>query len=147
MLRRRPLLIIEDSDDDFEVLESCLRAAGVNNRLIRCSNGQDVDDYLQEAVSAPIGQRPVFIFLDLNLPGTHGSTVIQQLKKHPTLATTPVVVLTTSAQPSDIEQSYRLGAGGYLTKPVDLDKFETMVQQVATYWFSCVQLPENIPQT
>ncbi len=144
MLHQRPLLVIEDSDDDFAILESCLRTAGVSNQLIRCSTGDEIHTFLEDVQSVGVGQRPVFVFLDLNLPGTHGHDVLRQLKRHPTLKTTPVVILTTSAQPSDIEEAYRNGAGGFLTKPVELDKFEEMVQQVADYWFSCVQLPENV---
>ena len=121
-----------------------MRAAGVSNRLIRCATGDEIQSYLEDVRSVSIGQRPVVVFLDLKLPGTHGHDVLRRLKSHPTLKTTPVVVLTTSAQPSDIEEAYRLGAGGFLTKPVELDKFEEMVQQVADYWFSCVQLPENV---
>lgn len=144
MLHQRPLLVVEDSDDDFAILESCLRSAGVSNRLIRCSTGDEVQRFLDEIQYAGVGQRPVFVILDLKLPGTHGHEVLRRLKAHPTLKTTPVVVLTTSAHPSDIEESYRLGAGGFLTKPVELDKFEQMVQHVADYWFSCVKLPENV---
>jgi DNA-binding NarL/FixJ family response regulator len=55
----------------------------------------------------------------------------------------PVVVLTTSTQVRDVDLSYSLGAAGFLTKPLDLDKFEKMIQQVANYWFSCVKLPDR----
>lgn len=143
MHQRRPLLVIEDNDDDYSFLEICLRNAGVNNRLSRCATGKDIDAFLAAAHTMPALQRPVFVFLDLNLPGTRGSDVLQRLKAHATLGTVPVVILTTSSQPRDIENAYRLGASGFLTKPLDFDKFEQMIRQVAEYWFACVRLPET----
>lgn len=143
-LRRRPLLVIEDSDDDYAILEECLEATGVPNRLERCTSGADIVAYMEGIHSRPTSDRPVLIILDLNLPGVHGTAVLEQLKAHPVLAPTPVVVLTTSSQQSDIQTCYRLGAGGFLTKPVDLDQFEEMVRRLTDYWFSCVQLPENV---
>ena len=69
--------------------------------------------------------------------------VLKQLKAHAAMATVPVVMLTTSSQPKDVESAYRLGAAGFVTKPLDLEKFEKVVQHVADYWFSCVNLPES----
>lgn len=144
MLRRRPILIIEDSDDDYTFLEICLRNSGVTNRLTRCATGKEIDAFLEEAKSYESLQRPIFVFLDLNFPGAQGIDVLKRLKAHPTLVAIPVVVLTTSSQQRDIDKSYRLGASGFLTKPLDFEKFEEMVKQVAEYWFACVRLPDNV---
>jgi CheY-like chemotaxis protein len=143
MRKQRPILVVEDSDDDFAILEMCLRSAGVSNPIDRCTSGQEVNEYLEKLNSATLNETPVFGFLDLNLPGTHGLTVLERLKQHPVVTSTPVAVLTTSAQQRDIDRSYQLGAAGFLTKPLDLDKFERMIQQVADYWFSCVKLPAS----
>lgn len=142
-MRRRPLLIVEDSDDDFLFLEICLRNAGVQNPLIRCATGSQVEQFLERMKQVPASERPQFVFLDLNLPGTQGSEVLKQLKAHSELALVPVVVLTTSAQQRDIDTSYKLGASGFLTKPLDFSRFEEMVHHVADYWFDCVRLPEE----
>lgn len=143
MLTRKPLLIIEDSDDDFTFLEICLRNAGIQNQLIRCATGTQVDQFLECVKNATPHERPQFVFLDLNLPGARGAEVLKRLKEHADMAPVPVVVLTTSSQPRDIETSYKLGASGFLTKPLDLDKFEQMVRQVTNYWFGCVRLPDE----
>ena len=138
---RRPLLVIEDSDLDYDILEMCLRNVGVSNRIDRCATGDEIESYL-ERVGTDF-EVPIFVFLDLNLPGADGHLVLKQLKSSAALSVIPVVVLTTSSRPKDIEQSYKTGAAGFLTKPIDVNKFETMVQQVADYWFSCVRLPEK----
>ncbi|HEY3837821.1 MAG TPA: response regulator [Bryobacteraceae bacterium] len=140
---QRPLLVIEDNDHDYAILEMCLRNVGVPNQLVRCAGGEEIDAYLKQDFSSH-SDIPTFIFLDLNLPGTEGRQVLNRLKLHPALAPVPVVVLTTSSRPRDVELSYKLGAAGFLTKPIDLAKFETMVQHVADYWFSCVKLPESV---
>jgi CheY-like chemotaxis protein len=143
MSRKRPILVVEDNDQDFAVLEMCLQTAGVVNSVDRCASGEEVAAYLTRMNSAPLSEIPLFVFLDLNLRGIHGSEVLRRLKAHQALVAIPVVVLTTSSQVRDIDMSYELGAAGYLTKPLDLDKFEKMIQRVADYWFSCVKLPEN----
>jgi len=147
MSRKRPILVVEDNDQDFAILGMCLETASVHNSLERCASAEEFSAYMTHLDSAPLTEIPVFVFLDLNLPGIHGSDVLRRLKNHPTLVSIPVVVLTTSSQVRDIDMSYELGAAGFLTKPLSLDKFETMIQHVADYWFSCVKLPENAKHT
>src|SRR5579862_4631467 len=144
MSKQRPILVIEDSDHDFAVLEMCLKTAAVSNRLDRCATGQEIAAYLARMETTVVASIPVFVFLDLNVPGARGHDVLEQLKAHPALAAVPVVVLTTSTQARDIDLAYESGAAGFLTKPLDLDKFETMIQQVTDYWFAAVKLPQNL---
>jgi CheY-like chemotaxis protein len=115
----------------------------VANPVERCASGEEVGQFLARMDHAPAAEIPVFVFLDLNLPGAHGAEVLGRLKSHEALAATPVVVLTTSSHVKDVDLSYELGAAGFLTKPLDLDKFEKMIQRVAAYWFTCVKLPEH----
>lgn len=142
---QRPIWVIEDGDEDFSVLSSSLRLAGVNNKLIRSGTGREVADYLREARSLPSTEIPILVLLDLNIPGGDGRSVLPELRAHPALKSIPIVVLTTSSQPTDVEKCYRLGASGYLTKPVDLDHFENMIRKMSDYWLGCVQLP-RFPQ-
>lgn len=140
-LKNIPVLIVEDSDDDFEILEGCLRSSGVENRLVRCRTGKEVERYLSEFPLLPTRERPVMIFLDLNIPGGDGRNILRQLRQNPEISLIPIIILTTSAQPEDIETCYRSGASGYLVKPLDLDTFELKVRQLCDYWLRCVQLP------
>jgi CheY-like chemotaxis protein len=77
---------------------------------------------------------PVVILLDLKLPKVEGLEVLRQIKAHPRVHTVPVVVLTTSAERSDVRAAYELGANSYIVKPVDFDKFMEVAGQIELYW-------------
>jgi CheY-like chemotaxis protein len=132
-----PLLIAEDSDEDFEVLELLMQQMKVQNPIYRCTTGDNVLEFVYQAGELGMqcsGQRPSVILLDLNLPGTDGREVLEQLKQDQTLREIPIVVFTTSSNPQDIEFCYQNGANGYLIKPVDSEKLERTVQAFVDYW-------------
>ena len=138
-----PLLIAEDSDEDFEVLELLMQQMKVKNPIYRCTNGDKVLDFVYQDGEAGVEchpQRPLVILLDLNLPGTDGREVLEQLKQDQSFQNIPIVIFTTSANPKDIEFCYQKGANGYLIKPVDSDELERTVQAFVDYW-----LQANIP--
>jgi CheY-like chemotaxis protein len=141
-----PLLIAEDSDEDFEVLQLLMQQMEVQNPIYRCTNGDKVLDLLYREESDDDSEveiaaaSPSVILLDLNLPGTDGRDVLELLKQDQKFKKIPVVVFTTSSNPKDIEFCYQNGANGYLIKPVDLDELEKTVQAFVKYW-----LVTNIP--
>lgn len=140
-----PLLIAEDSDEDFEVLELLMRQMRVRNPIHRCTNGDKVLDFVcQDGNYGEQGgiPRPSVILLDLNLPGTDGREVLEQLKQNQSFREIPIVVFTTSSNPKDVEFCYQNGANGYLIKPVDSDELERIVQAFVDYW-----LQTNVPPT
>ncbi|MBE9039308.1 response regulator [Oscillatoriales cyanobacterium LEGE 11467] len=130
-----PLLIAEDSDEDFEVLELLMQQMKVQNPIYRCTNGDKVLDFVYQdgecGSSVPL---PSAILLDLNLPGTDGREVLEQLKGDRSFKDIPIVVFTTSSNPKDIKFCYQKGANGYLIKPVDLDELERIVRAFVEYW-------------
>jgi CheY-like chemotaxis protein len=136
-----PLLVAEDSDEDFEILELLMQQMQVQNPIHRCTNGDKVLDFIYQALE-PTKERalPSVILLDLNLPGTDGREVLEQLKQDQSLKEIPIVVFTTSSNPRDIEFCYQKGANGYLIKPVDSEELERTVQAFVDYW-----LQTNIP--
>ena len=77
---------------------------------------------------------PSIVLLDLNLPRVDGREVLQAIREHPATRSLPVVVLTTSAEPFDVEASYALGVNSYIQKPVDFERFVWAVKQVGLYW-------------
>jgi CheY-like chemotaxis protein len=138
-----PLLIAEDSDEDFEILELLMQQMQVRNPILRCTNGDKVFDFVGWDRQSGLSQNPPplsAILLDLNLPGTDGREVLEQLKRDQHLREIPIVIFTTSSNPQDIEDCYRKGANGYLIKPVDSDELERTVQAFVDYW-----LQSNIP--
>ncbi|HEY9611382.1 response regulator [Allocoleopsis sp.] len=140
-----PLLVAEDSDEDFEVLHLLMQQMKVQNPIHRCTNGDKVLDFVYqdgECSEQHSSSRPSVILLDLNLPGMDGREVLEQLKQDQSLKEIPIVVFTTSSNPKDVEFCYQNGANGYLIKPVDSDELERTVQAFVDYW-----LQTNIPPT
>ena len=144
MTSTRPIVIIEDSDEDYEVTSQLLRDAGAANPLIRCRNGKEVNAFLNsEAFAGELSSPPpCLILLDLNLPGADGRELLLEIREQSRLQTVPVVILTTSSNQMDVRLCYRRGAHGYVLKPVDLERFERTIKAVADYWLRAVEPAE-----
>jgi len=139
------ILIIEDSDDDYEAAKSALQdGKNFRNPLVRCETGQQGLDYLQGVGKYALPNRPPrpgLILLDLNLPGIDGREVLKILKEDKELRSIPVVVMTTSADERDIDDCYRIGANTYICKPLDWDSFFAAMARLKEYWFEIAVLP------
>jgi two-component system response regulator len=140
-----PILIVEDSPEDFETTLRAFPRAGLRNPLLHCLNGDDAVDFLHHRgrYTAATAPRPGIILLDLNLPGTDGRDVLVEIKREQTLADIPVVVLTTSSDRRDVTGCYQAGANSYVQKPVDLDGFMEAIQRLHDYWFDVAILPDE----
>ncbi|HYN21876.1 MAG TPA: response regulator [Thermoanaerobaculia bacterium] len=142
----QPILLVEDSPEDYAATERAFRRSGLKNELHRCEDGEEALDYLYrrgkyaDPASSP---RPGVILLDLNLPGTDGRQVLSEIKAADQLKDIPVVVLTTSVDERDITACYRAGANSYIQKPVDVDGFFKAIERLKGYWFEVVILPKG----
>jgi len=139
----KPILVVEDSAEDFTALGRAFRKNALQNPVLRCEDGDQALTYLQgygKAVGWPAGL-PAIVLLDLNLPGTDGRTVLATLKRDPVLHTIPVIVFSTSSSLRDIEECYQLGANSYLTKPIEYAALEEKIRATITYWLSASELP------
>jgi two-component system, chemotaxis family, response regulator Rcp1 len=137
------VLLVEDSAGDVRLTREALKDAKVHINLHVASDGADAMAFLGRAGTHASVPRPDLILLDLNLPKKDGREVLKEIKESATLASIPVVVLTTSASEADVLQSYRLHANCYITKPVDLDAFLTVVRSIDNFWLSVVKLPRE----
>jgi two-component system response regulator len=120
--------------------------AGLKNEVIHCEDGDAALDYLfrrADYADPAKSPKPGIILLDLNLPGTDGRDVLEQIKSDAALRQIPVIVLTTSIDERDIEGCYRMGANSYIQKPVDIDGFFHAIQTLKDYWFEVVILPRE----
>jgi CheY-like chemotaxis protein len=140
-----PILLVEDSPEDFETTRRAFRRAGLRNPMLHCATGDDALDFLHQRgrYTAATAPRPGIILLDLNLPGTDGRAVLAEIKAAAGLSEIPVVVLTTSADHRDVEACYQAGANSYVQKPVNLDAFMEAIQRLHDYWFDVVILPHE----
>jgi CheY-like chemotaxis protein len=142
----QPLLLVEDSDEDFETFRRMMRKVSFTNPIYRCADGDEALDFLYHTgnyIDSAQAPRPAIILLDLNLPGTDGREVLAQIKQDDALKTIPVVVFTTSSNPKDIEACYRYGVSGYIIKPINISILTRTIQIFIEYWFEVVMLPEN----
>ncbi|MDU0371913.1 response regulator [Hymenobacter endophyticus] len=139
----KPVLVVEDSAEDFTALGRAFRKHALQNPVLRCVDGDQALEYLQgygRHVSWP-AVLPAIILLDLNMPGTDGRQVLETIKQDEVLSTIPVIIFSTSSNMKDIDECYQLGANSYLTKPIEYAALEEKIQLIVRYWLEAVELP------
>jgi len=134
------VLVIEDSNEDYEALNRAFRQSSIKTTLHRGKTGQQALEYLEQCILAKPTSLPAFILLDLNLPGIDGLSVLQTIKQDPRLQSIPVIILTTSNYAKDIEECYRSGANSYVIKVMDVQRFKQSMQTLIEYWLHTVTL-------
>jgi CheY-like chemotaxis protein len=135
------ILLVEDNPGDVRLTVEGLKEGKVRNNLHVARDGVEAMAFLRREGVFRSAVRPDLILLDLNLPRKDGREVLQDLKQDPVLHAIPVVVLTTSRSEQDVLRSYELQANCYITKPVDLEQFITVVKSIEDFWLTIVTLP------
>lgn len=138
-----PILVVEDSAEDFTALSRAFRKHALPNPVLRCEDGDQALEYLRGYGRHPgwPQELPGIILLDLNLPGTDGREVLNELKQDVQLLSIPVIIFSTSSNVRDIDECYRLGANSYLTKPIEYAVLEEKVHLIIRYWLYATELP------
>lgn len=143
-MSERIILLVEDNPDDAELTRIAFEEAGGNHVLNHVADGAEALDYLfgrgRHAARADAAL-PAVVLLDLNLPKLGGREVLQALRAEPRTRSLPVVVLTTSGEPFDVDDVYALGANSYIRKPVEFDSFIEAARQIGVYWLGLNQAP------
>lgn len=139
-MRLQPILVVEDSDEDFETVVDAARSAGVQHPVLRATSGTEAVTLLAEAARGR-DKLPVLVLLDLNTPHDDGREALRNLRADSTLDKLPVVVLSASANPRDLNFCYALGANAYHVKPVEHAAHLRVLQQIFAYWLGSVVLP------
>ncbi|WP_254432549.1 response regulator [Magnetospirillum sp. SS-4] len=135
------ILLVEDNPGDARLAQEALKEGRMTSRLKVVVDGVEAMAYLRRDGQYAGSPRPHLVLLDLNLPRKDGRQVLAEMKADEDLRRIPVVVLTTSQAEQDILRSYDLHANCYITKPVDLDRFISVVRSIEEYWCSVVTLP------
>jgi CheY-like chemotaxis protein len=130
MKDNRPVLLVEDDVVDRLVVKRAFKDLDLGNPIEVAINGEAALAYLRN----PEHPRPCFILLDLNMPRLSGLEFLKAVKADEELKAIPVVVLTTSRDEQDRQESFRLGVAGYLVKPVEYERFIEMVRTLTNYW-------------
>ncbi len=135
------VLLVEDDPGDVLMTREAFEDNKVRNNLHVVSNGVDAMAFLRKEGEWADAPTPDLVLLDLNLPRMDGREVLAAVKQDQDLRTIPVVVLTTSEAEEDVLRSYELHANAYVTKPVDFERFITVVRQIDDFFVTVVRLP------
>ena len=137
--RRAVVLLVEDNPDDVIMIREAFEQSLTPVQLYVVSNGEQAIKFVRRTDA--VAPRPSLILLDLSLPIRNGLDVLAELKGDTKFLSIPIVVLTTSRAPADIERCYSLHANAYIIKPPDFDGFADVIRQVATCFLGLISLP------
>lgn len=134
------ILLVEDNAGDVRLAREGLRECKLLNNLHVAGDGVEALAFLRRQGEHAKAPRPDLIMLDLNLPRKDGREVLREIKEDDELKRIPVVILTTSKAEEDIVKSYSLHANCYVTKPLAIEQFITVVKAIESFWFTIVKL-------
>src|SRR4030095_15858938 len=132
-----PILLVEDDPNDVWLVKHAFQSANISNPLRIVNDGQEAVDYLRGHGS--FGDRhafpmPKLVLLDLKMPRLHGFDVIGGMRRNYPWKTTPIIILSSSALPQDVNRAYELGANAYMVKPADYRALERLFRTIADFW-------------
>jgi len=143
MMTREVIILIADDDAGHaRLIEKNLDRVGLHNPIERFENGQEILDFLfrRDQGRKRIADTPYLLLLDIRMPKVDGVEVLRQLKHDPELRKMPVLMLTTTDDPREVERCHALGCSNYIVKPVDYEKFAEAIKQMGLF-ISLVQVP------
>ena len=147
MATDRPILLVEDNPDDEALTLRAFNKNRIGNQVVVARDGVEALDYLfgnGQHAGRDLSVMPAVVLLDLKLPRIDGLEVLRRIRADQRTALLPVVVLTTSREPLDLAQAYRLGANSYIRKPVDFDRFERAIGLIGHYWLELNETTETV---
>jgi len=139
------ILLVEDDPGHVRLIERNLRRALITNEIVTLSDGQQAVDYLfkESTYAEATHALPLLVLLDLNLPQLDGYQVLTRLKADERTRHIPVIILTTTDEPHEIERCYALGCNVYITKPVEYEQFTEAMRKLGLF-LSIVQIPLGV---
>ncbi len=137
------ILVIEDNPAAALLTTEALRDPKVKYHVQIAEDGEDALKLLRREGPHGAAPRPDLILLDLNLPKMDGREVLAAIKADANLMAIPVIVLTCSNNPDDVEDAYRHQIAGYITKPAGFDEYFTAIRSLTQLWFNVMSLPKT----
>jgi two-component system, response regulator len=140
----RTILLVEDSPVDAEMTMDALRGANLANPVVHVEDGVDCMDWLyaRGAFTHRQVDDPAVVLLDIKMPRMNGLEVLTQMRADDRFRRTPVVILSSSREESDLVRSWDLGVNAYVIKPVDVEQFFQAVRTLGQFWAVLNQAPD-----
>jgi len=145
-MRFKPIeiLLAEDNPGDARLTVEGFKDAKVKNKITVVEDGIEALAYLRHEGPYANVALPDLILLDLNMPKKDGREVLAEIKADEKLKRIPVLIFTVSSAERDILEAYNLQASAFITKPIDLDEFMTVVRSLEEFWLTIVKLPQGV---
>ena len=135
------ILLVDDNFADIDLMKEGLQKTKVNHHLQMAMDGVEALAMLRRQAGYENAVRPDLILLDLSLPKKDGRAVLAEVKTDPELKRIPVIILPSSTALEDVQKSYELHANCYITKPVGVEAFFSVVRSIDSFWLAVVRLP------
>ena len=137
------ILLVEDNEGDILLTKEALHQVRLVNTISVAKDGKEAVSYMEKIAPYTNSVIPDIILLDINLPKMNGHEVLKHLKTNNEFKHIPVLMFTTSSAEKDILESYKNYANCYITKPVEVDDFLSVIQSIENFWISVIQLPHT----
>jgi CheY-like chemotaxis protein len=136
------ILLVEDNDGDIQLTLDAFEESKVKTRISVVKNGRDALDFLHRREGFATAEKPDLILLDINIPIFNGHEVLADIKQDPHLKKIPVIMLTTSSNPKDINLAYENHSNSFVTKPIEMDDFLGAILKIEDFWLQLSKLAE-----
>ncbi|MET0636693.1 MAG: response regulator [Chitinophagaceae bacterium] len=137
------ILLVEDNEGDILLTQEAMEAATMLVKISVVNDGQEAIEFLTRQNGFAKVQVPDLILLDINLPRKNGHEVLKFIKGDTGLKQIPVIMLTTSSSEKEINLAYQNYVNCYITKPVEVNEFISIVKTIENFWISVAKLPKT----
>lgn len=137
------ILLVEDNEGDILLTREALEEARVLTKLSVVRDGKEAMDFLNRQGKYLTSEMPDLLLLDVNLPKKNGHEVLQYIKGSNGLKHIPVIMLTTSSSPKDVNEAYNNYVNCFITKPIDVNDFIRVIASIENFWISIVKLQQK----
>lgn len=141
-LKLAHILLVEDNEGDILLTLDAFEESKFKTHVSVAKNGREALDFLNKKGEFSNTQRPDLILLDINIPIFNGLEVLEEIKRDESLKKIPVIMLTTSSNPKDIERAYNNYCNSYIKKPLEMEDFMEAVLKIEEFWLQLSVLPE-----
>lgn len=135
------VLLVEDNPGDVRLTVEAFKEGEIEHNVNVVQNGQEALNFLEKKAEYENANTPDLILLDLNMPVMDGREFLEKVKLDSPFKKIPVCVLSTSTSDIDINDSYKLNANSYISKPFELSEYREVVKTIEKYWLKTVELP------